>query len=249
MRNQCGLIDAGAVLDRHQLRLRHHGVRPVRVEANALADACAERPEVPDQVLGAAEHVQKVGAVAFKAAEGGEAQVELPALTIRTRIPRVAAGLSSANEDPLAADVHAKHQGEHRRVHGDHKCAWYKQGRRHAVSMPIILEVQLRQHQARHDRQFGYDARPTNGCCAPSDVAPLRQDCVRGLATASKRSGIAALLGFAGGCASFLQLHAIVATIANISPWLVRFPLLCEGTRAKHGPRLHSRARQHYTTI
>mmetsp|Transcript_35418 Transcript_35418/g.89220 ORF Transcript_35418/g.89220 Transcript_35418/m.89220 type:complete len:206 (-) Transcript_35418:210-827(-) len=187
--------------------------------------------------------------MAFEAPERGKAQIELPALTIRTRIPRMAAGLSSADEDPLAADVHAEHQAEHCRIHEDHECAWYKQGRCHAVTVPIIHEVQLCQHQSGHDGQLGYDARPRNGCCAPNDMAPLRQDRVCGLAAATKRSGIAGLFDFAGIHSRLLQLHALIATIANISPRLVCCALLREGSRPKHGPRLNARARQHHTAI
>ena len=103
--DQGGVVHRGEVLDSHQVRLGHHRVASIGVQADVRANVAAECAEVPHEVLRALDHVQNAGLAALSAADFLQGEIHLPALAVRRLVPGILALLALAQQHPFTCTV------------------------------------------------------------------------------------------------------------------------------------------------
>jgi hypothetical protein len=58
MGNQGGVINGSSIANGHKIWLCHHWVASVGIETNILPNIRSQKLEIPNQILGATEHIQ-----------------------------------------------------------------------------------------------------------------------------------------------------------------------------------------------
>src|SRR6185436_7188213 len=83
VRDQHGLVDARVIADVEELRLFHHRVRAIGIEADIRHDLRAQGAVVPHEEGRAFEEGQQVAVAEPAARQGRDDAVDLPALAVR----------------------------------------------------------------------------------------------------------------------------------------------------------------------
>ena len=102
-------VDARAVLDDHQVRFHHRGIRTGRVEAHAAADPASHDVVKKREKRAAADEPQRVQRVAAQGLE------DLPPEAVRAAVPRVQTRFAPADDEPLqtGVDDESNHDVDH----------------------------------------------------------------------------------------------------------------------------------------